>query len=142
MKKRGLAIFLSLFLLMGVAQVAQANAAVRSAMRIGGIGAVVSTFGSEINTFINRMTMQRGAGNDFATKVVPIVSVGNGQAIGAVQVTGSQELVNRTQAVVQVEGSLLGSIRVRALIPSDTTNPLRFNRVQGVGVSALVDVDI
>ena len=58
------------------------------------------------------------------------------------QVTGSQELVNRTQAVVQVEGSLLGSIRVRALIPSDTTNPLRFNRVQGVGVSALVDVDI
>ena len=142
MKKRGLAIILGLLLLLSAAQIVQANSAVRSAMRIGGIGAIVSTFGSEINNFINRLTFQQGSGNDFATKVVPIISVGSRRAIGAVQVTGSQELVNRTQAVVQTEGRLLGSVRVRALIPSDSSNPLRFNRVQGVGVSALIDVDL
>ena len=86
--------------------------------------------------------LQKGAGNEFATKVVPIISIGTGKQIGAVQVTGSQALVNKTEAVLQVEGSLLGSVRVRALIPSDSVNPLKFNRVQGVGVSALVDISI
>lgn len=111
-------------------------------IKVGGIGAVVSKFGSEINSFINKITLQKGAGNEFATKVVPIISVGSGKQIGAVQVTGSQELVNRTEAVLQLEGSLLGSVRVRALIPSDSVNPLKFNRVQGVGVSALIDISI
>lgn len=112
------------------------------AIKIGGVGAVVDRFGPQINDFINKLTLQKGAGNNFATKVVPIISIGTGKQIGAVQVTGSQELVNKTQAVLQLEGSLLGSVRVRALIPSDSKNPLKFNRVQGVGVSALVDLKI
>ena len=112
------------------------------AIKIGGIGVVVSKFGNQINSFINKITLQKGAGNSFATKVVPIISIGDGKQIGAVQITGAQDLVNKTKAVLQLEGSLLGSVRVRALIPSDTTNPLKFNRVQGVGVSALIDVNI
>ncbi len=111
-------------------------------IKVGGIGAIVDKFGPEINNFINKITLQKGAGNDFATKVVPIISMGSGKQIGAVQITGSQVLVNKTQAVIQLEGSLLGNVRVRALIPSDSKNPLKFNRVQGVGVSALVDLNI
>lgn len=136
--------FLLLFtLLFSIASPAVSQASLLGdVIKVGGIGAVVSKFGSEINTFINKITLQKGASNEFATKVVPIISIGNGKQIGAVQVTGSQELVNRTEAVLQLEGSLLGSVRVRALIPSDSTNPLKFNRVQGVGVSALIDISI
>ena len=141
MKKLGLALLLSLSLFTAVVPVAQANI-ITDAVKVGGIGYVVKTFGSQINTFINKITLQKGAGNEFATKVVPIISIGTGKQIGAVQVTGSQALVNKTEAVLQVEGSLLGSVRVRALIPSDSVDPLKFNRVQGVGVSALVDISI
>lgn len=111
-------------------------------LKAGGIGAVVRQFGPQINSFINTITFQRSAGNDYATKVVPIISMGDGKQIGAVQVTGSEALVNKTACVLQLEGRTLGSVRVRALIPSDTINPLRFNRVQGVGVSALIDISI
>lgn len=111
-------------------------------LKIGGITAVVKQFGPQINKFINTITLQKNAGNDFSTKVVPIISIGDGKQIGAAQVTGSQELVGKTAAVLQLEGKTLGTVRVRALIPSDTINPAKFNRVQGVGVSALVDIGI
>jgi hypothetical protein len=141
MKKFSALLALSLFFTFSAPAVSQASL-LGNVIKIGGIGAVVSQFGTQINDFINKITLQQGAGNSFATKVVPIISIGSGKQIGAVQITGSQDLVNRTQAVLQLEGSLLGSVRVRALIPSDSTNPLKFNRVQGVGVSALVDISI
>lgn len=140
MKKHFLSFLLALTLT-GIPTISQANI-LGDLIKVGGVGAIVDKFGPEINKFINKITLQGGAGNDFATKVVPIISMGSGKQIGAVQITGSQALVNKTQAVIQLEGSLLGSVRVRALIPSDSTNPMKFNRVQGVGVSALVDVEI
>lgn len=70
----------------------------------------------------------------------------SGKQVGAVQIPASQVLANQTQSIIQLEGSLLGSLlesfRVRALVPSDSQTPLKFNRVQRVGVSALVDVKV
>ena len=140
MKKYFLSFLLALTLI--VSPVTSHASILGDLIKVGGIGAIVDKFGPEINNFINKITLQKGAGNDFATKVVPIISMGSGKQIGAVQITGSQVLVNKTQAVIQLEGSLLGNVRVRALIPSDSKNPLKFNRGQGVGVSALVDLNI
>ena len=57
--------------------------------------------------------------------------------------TGPSELVDQTEAVLQLEGNFNGSqFRVKALIPIDSKNPVKFNRVQGIGVSAIIDVKI
>lgn len=141
MRKKRFIAMLALLLVLSVPLATQASV-LGDLLKVGGIGAVVKRFGGEINKFINTITFQKNAGNDFTTKVVPIISMGDGKQIGAVQVTGSPELVEKTAAVLQLEGKTLGSVRVRALIPSDTTNPLKFNRVQGVGVSALIDISI
>ena len=112
------------------------------ALIIGG-GAVVKAIAKPIDDFINTITLNRGAQFQGYTKVVPIVSIGDGTHIGAAQVGGtSQESVEQTQAVAQLETSFQG-IRVRILIPIDSINPLQqFRRVQGIGVTAIIDVRI
>lgn len=106
---------------------------------IGG-GLIVGALGEPINDFINTVTFNRGVGSEESTKVIPIVSVGTGTAIGAAQVSGPKEAVDRTRAVAQLELSFRDRIRVEVLIPIDSTNPLeRFRRVQQVGVSAVID---
>jgi hypothetical protein len=56
---------------------------------------------------------------------------------------GPQNLVDRVQAVVQVESSFNGNMfRVKGLIPIDSKVPVNFTRVSGVGVSAMIDVRI
>ncbi|WP_434131166.1 hypothetical protein KIAC18_002618 [Sporomusa sphaeroides] len=112
-------------------------------LKVGGIGILIDKFSSPLNDFINKLTFKHNAGTEFATKVVPIISIGNHGYIGAAQITGSQELVDRTKAVMQVEGNFNGNqFRVKALIPGDSTNPTKFSRVQGVGVSAIIDIKI
>lgn len=111
-------------------------------LKVGGIGFLVDRFASPLNNFINTLTFKHGAGSDYATKVVPIISLGSGGYIGAAQVTGSQELVNKTQAVLQIEADFDRQFRVKAVIPIDSKNPLSFSRVQGVGISAIIDVRI
>lgn len=112
-------------------------------LKVGGIGFVVDKFSRPLNNFINTLTAKHGAGTDYATKVVPIITIGSGGYVGAAQITGSQELVDRTQACLQLEGDFNGrQFRVKALIPIDSKNPVNFSRVQGVGVSALIDVKI
>ena len=112
-------------------------------LKVGGIGILIDKFAGQLNGFINTLTFKHGAGSDYATKVVPILSFGSGGYIGAAQVIGTQELVNRTQAVVQIEGDFSGNqFRVKALVPIDSKNPVNFSRVQGVGVSAVIDVRI
>lgn len=112
------------------------------AIIIGG-GAVVTAIAGPINDFINTITLNRGAKVDGYTKVVPIVSLGNGARIGAAQVGGvSKAAVDKTQAVAQLETDFKG-IRVKVLIPVDSVNPLKqFKRVQGIGVTAMIDVKI
>ena len=112
------------------------------ALIIGG-GAVVKAIAGPINDFINTVTLNRGAQFQGHTKVVPIVSMGDGTHIGAAQVGGTtKESVDKTQAVAQLETSFQG-IRIKVLIPIDSLNPLQqFRRVQGVGVTAIIDVKI
>jgi hypothetical protein len=110
-----------------------------SVLKLGGISYLVSRFGSEINTFINKLTLQKGLDTHYATKVVPILSLGSGSYIGAVQVVGPKAQVDKVKAVGQLEGSFVKVARVKAMIPIDATSISNINRVEGVGVSAIVD---
>lgn len=135
---------LLVFCLLAVAAVPAANAfGLGDILKVGGIAILVDKFATPLNNFINTLTAKHGAGSDYATKVVPIISFGSGGHVGAAQVTGSQQLIDQTQAVLQIEGDFSGGqFRVKALIPIDSKNPTNFSRVQGVGVSAIIDVRI
>lgn len=112
-------------------------------LKVGGIGFLVDKFSGPLNDFVNTLMAKHGAGTEYATKVVPIISAGSKGHIGAAQVTGSQELVDQTEAVLQLEGDFSGGkFRVKALVPINSKNPLKFSRVNGVGVSAVIDVRI
>ena len=112
-------------------------------IKAGGIAILVDRFAGPLNSFINTLTAKNGVSSDYATKVVPVITVGSGSYAGAAQVTGPQELVDKTKAVLQVEGDFSGdTFRIKALIPIDSKNPTNFSRVQGVGVSAQIDVKI
>lgn len=117
-----------------------------SIIKVAGIGFLVDQFGPQLNSFINTLMAQHNATPEFATKVVPILTVGvlgNSGYIGAAQVMGPQNLVDRVQAVVQVESGFNGNMfRVKGLIPIDSKVPVNFTRVSGVGVSAMIDVRI
>ena len=107
---------------------------------VGG-GLAVGALAGPLDEFINTITLNKGVKASGATAVVPIVSVGSGTHIGAAQVTGPAAAVKKTKAVAQVEVSFKGAVRVKILVPIDSVNPLdRFKRVQGVGVSAIIDV--
>ncbi|MDR1874504.1 MAG: hypothetical protein LBQ90_05775 [Synergistaceae bacterium] len=114
----------------------------KGALIVGG-GAIVTAIAGPVNDFINTVTFNSGARLEGTTKVVPIVSMGDGAHIGAAQVGGaSKSAVDATQAVAQLETSFKG-IRIKILIPIDSLNPLKqFRRVQGVGVTAIIDVKI
>lgn len=110
-------------------------------LKLFGIGYVVQHFSGDINKFINQVTLKHNAATQQATKVVPIVSIGKGGYIGAAQVTGTAEALKKVKAVAQGELDVSGSdVRLRALIPVDTTNPTKgIKGISGVGVAAMVD---
>lgn len=112
-------------------------------LKAGGIVVLVDTFSGQLNSFINTLTAKNGVNSDYATKVVPVITVGSGSYAGAAQVTGPQDLVDQTKAVLQLEGDFSGDrFRIKALIPINTKTATNFSRVQGVGVSAQIDVKI
>lgn len=47
--------------------------------------------------------------------------------------------MDKVKAVGQMEGSFVKVARVKAMIPIDATSISNINRVEGVGVSAIVD---
>ncbi|MCF4150695.1 hypothetical protein L2W58_02675 [Dethiosulfovibrio sp. F2B] len=104
-------------------------------------GFVIDKVAGPINDFINTVTFNKGAKVEGHTKVVPIVSLGSGTRIGAAQVAGpKKDGVSRVKAVASLETSFQGRFRIKILVPVDSVNPLqRFVRVQGVGVSAIID---
>ena len=55
---------------------------------------------------------------------------------------GPKEQVDKCQAALQLEASFFKSFRAKALIPVDKVAISGINRVQGVGVSAQIDVKI
>ena len=112
-------------------------------LKVGGIGYLVDRYADELNDFINALTVKHGVSSEYATKVVPIITLGSGGYIGAAQVSGPQALVDECKAALQLEGNFMSNtFRVKALIPIDSKNPTNFSRVQGVGVSAQIDVKI
>ncbi|MDY6085043.1 MAG: hypothetical protein SPI25_07365 [Dialister sp.] len=112
-------------------------------VKVGGIGFLVDKYGEQVNAAINKVMMKEGAGTNYATKVVPIVSLGNSGYIGAAQVIGDADQVEKVEAVGQLEISWNDKLfRIKGMIPMDSKNPTSFSRVQGVGVSAVIDVRV
>lgn len=107
-------------------------------------GYVVEQFADPINKFINTVTFNKGLKAEGYTKVVPIVSIGSGTRIGAAQVAGPRkDGVDRCKAVAQLEVDFQDRIRANILVPVDRLNVTAgFKRVQGVGVSAVIDVKL
>lgn len=56
--------------------------------------------------------------------------------------SGPQEQVDKVQAVAQIEGDFHKALRLKMLVPVDNLNPLEMSRVFGVGVSAIVDINL
>lgn len=113
-----------------------------SILKVGGVGILVDRFGGQINDFLNKILAQNNLSTTYTTKVVPIVSVGTNGYIGAAQVTGPASEVERVEAVAQLEASLNNVARVKGLVPIDSKNPVNASRIQGVGVSAIIDLKI
>lgn len=115
---------------------------VREVLKVLGIGAVVQKFGPEINRSFNKLANHSDTANA-ATKVVPIISVGSRRAIGAAQVMGSRVRVDKVKAVAQLDQDLFGKeIKIRALIPVESNELSNIRKVEGVGVSGIVDLRV
>ena len=106
-------------------------------MKVLGIVVVVDRFGGQINDFINKFLSQNGCPLVGKSKVVPIIRVLGGAAVGAAQVVGPPIQVDKVQAVGEMQLNA-GSLRGRALIPvtgrKNLTNSIK--GVGGVGTSA------
>lgn len=115
-------------------------------IKIFGIGYVVNQFAGPLNNFVNTLMNNKGVGVKEQTKVVPILSIGVGQAsyIGAAQVAGPKTAVQKVKAVGQMEADFNTVFRVKALVPIDSTNPIAdgIRRVPDVGVTAVIDIRI
>lgn len=111
-------------------------------LKIGGVLLAVNQLGDNANHGINILLRQRKAEAMGATKVVPIVSVGQGTYLGAAQVVGVPSLVRRVQAVATVE-TTFGRADGTLLIPISTQMPgSKLSRVSGVGVGAILDLKL
>lgn len=114
-----------------------------SILKGAGVAILVDRFSGQLNSFVNTITLNRNLGVGQATKVVPILSLGSGGYVGAAQVTGPANAVDRVQAVAQIEGNFSGrTFRAKALVPVNARSVTNIQRVTGVGVSAVIDVDI
>lgn len=120
-----------------------------SIIKVVGIGAAVRMFGPQLNDFINGLFLSRDAETQQVTKVVPILSLSLGirtpgrATIGAAQVAGPQDEVQRVEAVAAIDANYQGVFQIRALIPVDSLEPWKhLRRVRGVGVSAIIDLKI
>lgn len=141
--KRGIAIVLMMGLLsFGLAATAAQAIDLGGLLKVGGVAWLVSQYGDQIDSFLTSALNEREAAAKGATKVVPILSLGGGGYVGAAQVVGNPENVQRVKAVVQVEGRF-GGARGQLLVPTTTDkatgNP---DRAKGVGVSAVIEFKI
>lgn len=110
----------------------------------GAIALLVAQFGDELNEGINAAYGSKGLKREETTKVVPILSTGTGGYVGAAQVAGPEENVQEVKAVAQIELRMLGRrVRAKVLIPIRTENLVdKISRVDGVGVSAVLDIKL
>lgn len=110
-------------------------------LKLGGITWVVSHYGDQIDSAINGLLRQRGIEAEGRTKVVPVLRVGGGSAIGAAQVVGPARQVDKVKAVGEIQVSALGRLRARALVPIESKNVVQdVKGVGGVGTSATIQL--
>jgi hypothetical protein len=124
-----------------------AGAQLGSIIKGGAVAVAVDKFGPDINKAVNSLMGQKGVSQTAATKVVPILSLGDSGYIGAVQVSGPHNLVDKVQGVAQLEGRfkipVVDGIRLRGMVPVSTKTPHKsIERVEGVGVSAIIDIKL
>jgi len=79
---------------------------------------------------------------DWSTKIVPLLSLGSGLRLGAVQVSGPKEKLSQCKAVVVIEGEFKSKFRAKALVPVGSTSTRKLDRIQGIGVTGLLDVKL
>ncbi len=100
-------------------------------------------FSDKIDDYVNENAPFR-IESGCATKIVPVVTIGSKGYIGAAQISGPREQVEKCKAALTVEGQLAsGAVRIQYLVPINTNTPTSLNnvqRVQGVGVSARLDL--
>ena len=140
MKKQVIAAMLTVSLLAAGGTAVTQAFSLGSILKVGGVTVLVDKFGGQINDFLNKLLMKNSVGTDYATKVVPVLSIGTGKYIGAVQVVGPTAQVDKVKAVGQLEGSFNDIARAKALIPLESVDITHLSRVQGVGVSAIIDL--
>lgn len=140
MKKQVIAAMLTVSLLAAGGTAVTQAFSLGSILKVGGVTVLVDKFGGQINDFLNKLLMKNGVGTDYATKVVPVLSIGTGKYIGAVQVVGPTAQVDKVKAVGQLEGSFNDIARAKALIPLESVDITHLSRIQGVGVSAIIDL--
>ena len=113
------------------------------ALKEKGMTLALDHFSGKIDEYVNENAPLK-VENGYVTKIVPVVTVGSKGYIGAAQVTGPKEQVEKCKAALTVEGKLAsGAVRVQYLVPIDTNRPVSLDnvhRVQGVGVSARLDI--
>lgn len=114
-------------------------------IKVGGVALLVNQFGKDMNNGLNKLIKHKDSPR-IKTKVVTILSVGigRGNAVGAAQIMGPPEKVDKVVAVAQPEADLFGrEVRIRGLIPvSDKNVNKGLAIVDGVGVSGLVDIKL
>lgn len=133
--------------LVALVAIPQAQAQLEKILEGAGIVFIVDRFGGEINKAVNKLTGDPSGEAGSKTKVVPILSIGQGINAGAAQVSGPRNAVDRVQAVAQLEGNVrLGaSLRIKGLIPistRDVKNSSKLARVYGVGITGLIDTKL
>jgi len=106
-------------------------------VRGAGLLVVVKNLGPQINKGLNTITFNKG----YATKVVPMGSVGEKTYLGGAQISAAGTAINSVAAVWQYEDLFSdGRFRVKVLVPTTSSNPLKMKRVNGAGVTAVVDM--
>ena len=108
-----------------------------------GMTLVLDHFSEKIDEYVNENAPLK-IENGCATKIVPVVTIGSKGYIGAAQISGPKEQVDKCKAALTVEAQLAsGAVRIQYLVPIDTNKPTSLenvHRVQGVGVSARLDL--
>lgn len=133
-----LSLALTLFVIAG--PVSSASLATK-ALKGAAIGFVVTKAAEPLDKFINGVTFRQGMSTRMDTKVVPILSVGEKGYVGGAQVCGPKFLVDRVNAVFEYEKNFSNNnYRAKVLVPSASLNPLKLERVEKVGITAIIDV--
>ena len=114
-------------------------------LREKGTSLVLDHFGAKIDEYVNEnapLKIEKGC----ATKIVPVVTIGSKGYIGAAQICGPKEQVDKCKAALTVEGQLAsGAVRIQYLVPIDTNKPTSLenvHRVQGVGITNSVHLSL